>query len=291
MELDTKQTFKSDECKKSEFSIEPRLSTNMENRISRIDTAELSSDLRSVDVKDLIGCSDILLDRLCNNSELVPKRDKLTSVDSVVGISRKNLSRVFSGERRENKSGSLLDRWARFETNPEPSIAGFKRKAKSPLESFISDDSVGCSAFKTSNTCKLLRQNHVRTSHKWFGVIGSVVGTTVTLEPTSLVDSSVVDKVNSGGVGGGSSVNIIDVTNDLSAVNSVRELLTSDRFSLPPSPSKEIAQQPQSQKTTPPHNNSLRNTHTATVLSNGTLNTIDHRKCKNDLFFLALFDF
>lgn len=278
LELDTKQTFKPDDYKKSDFSIEPRLPSNMENKISRIDTAELSSDLRCVDVKDLIGCSEILLDRLSNNSEQLPKRDKLTSVDSGGGISRRNLSRVFSGERRENRSGSLLDRWARFETNPEPYIAGFKRKAKSPIESFISDDSVGCSAFKTSNTCKMLRQNHVRTPQRWFSVVGNVLGATVTLEPTSLVDGNVsgllTDKVSGGG-GGGGGVSIEDVTNDLSAVNSVRELLTSDRFSLPSSPTKEIAQQPQSQKTTPLHNNTLRNTHTATVLSNGTLNSID----------------
>lgn len=271
LDLDTKQTVKSEDCKKFDFSIEPRLSSNMESRISRIDSTELSSDLRSVDVKDLIGCSEILLDRLSNNSEQVPKREKLASLDNVGGISRKNLSRVFSGERRENKSGSLLDRWARFETNPEPSVAGFKRKAKSPIESFVCDDSVGCSAFKTSNTCKLLRQNHVRTCPKWLGV--SSMGATVTLEPASLVDNSVVDKVTGGGGGGVSS--IVDVANDLNAVNSVRELLTSDRFSLPSSPTKEIPQQPQSQKTTPPHNNTLRNTHTATVLSNGTLNTID----------------
>jgi len=80
------------------------------------------------------------------NSSSEPHTSSQSS-DSGVDLSSRNLKKTCI-DKKEYQSGSLLDRWARFESPPPEPIK--KVKPPIPLEPFVGDRS-GCSAFRTSN--------------------------------------------------------------------------------------------------------------------------------------------
>ncbi|XP_075219452.1 enhancer of Polycomb [Lycorma delicatula] len=161
-------------------SIDSSLTSSTENKPVKLEQppAELSPDLLSVDFKDLIGSSGILFDRLSNSVDATNSVNSVTPVkkertDSNSSDNKNNGTKVLSNEKYEN-SGSLLDRWARFESNSD--VSQVRKSSKQLMDNFIGDDSNGHSAFKTINSSPPLKKNLSRTSPKKKCDVGGVSG-------------------------------------------------------------------------------------------------------------------
>lgn len=105
--------------------------------------------------------------------------DEPTSETSLTNKARKIKQAVI--DKKEYQSGSLLDRWARFESPPpEPTKKKVKPIAPEPM---LFNDRSGCSAFRTSN---LWSDSKVQTLSETNTQVSSVVEATI--EPNGVVD-------------------------------------------------------------------------------------------------------
>uniref|UniRef100_A0A1B6CUK2 Enhancer of polycomb-like protein n=1 Tax=Clastoptera arizonana TaxID=38151 RepID=A0A1B6CUK2_9HEMI len=135
----------------TEIKVEPEL---IEDEKTTIATSRIDS-ITNVNSNSLKDSQPRLLERLtakptsCNNA--ATRKEKLTKVNLNNASARRNMYKM--SEKRENPSGSLIDRWAKFETNNhEPGGAGTGvKKRKCSLAQFESDGQTSCSKFRTTS--------------------------------------------------------------------------------------------------------------------------------------------
>lgn len=227
MDMDLKTSLvKMDDKKESRPSAESKITISEQKNVSDSFVSGNSSFLKE---SPLTGS---LVERLSSgpslsNSNSLLKRNRSAAVNLNCVTSRKNVCRVFNNEIRENSSGSLLDRWARFEGNPDPGGMGTRiKRSKLSVSQFTSDEQMGCSMFKTtSNDLKTISKHSLPNNVK----------KSANLELTHLNYNGYISSD-------------ILVTNEMAGVNSVNE-----RVAMPVSLVKESSVQSHRQSSSPVH--------------------------------------